>query len=42
MASNIISSVETLEAFPEIGRIVPEYDNPQTREITYRNYRNVY
>ena len=41
-ASKIISAVETLEAFPEIGRIVPEYDNTLIREIIYRNYRIVY
>ena len=41
-ASKIISSVETLKVFPEIGRIVPEYDDPKIREIIYRNYRIVY
>ena len=41
-ASKIISAVETLEVFPEIGRIVPEYGDPKMREIIYRNYRIVY
>lgn len=41
-ASKIIDSVEILKTFPEIGRIVPEYDNPNLREIIYRNYRIVY
>ena len=41
-ASKIISAVETLRAFPEIGRIVPEYADPKIREIIYRNYRIVY
>jgi addiction module RelE/StbE family toxin len=41
-ASKIISAVETLRVFPEIGRIVPEYCDPKIREIIYRNYRIVY
>ena len=41
-ASKIISAVETLKMFPEIGRIVPEYGDPKIREIIYRNYRIVY
>ena len=36
-ASKIISAVETLKVFPEIGRIVPEYGDPKIREIIYRN-----
>ena len=35
-ASKIISAVETLMAFPEIGRIVPEYADPKIREIIYQ------
>jgi plasmid stabilization system protein ParE len=41
-ASKIISAVETLKVFHEIGRIVPEYGDPKIREIIYRNYRIVY
>jgi addiction module RelE/StbE family toxin len=41
-ASKIVSAVETLKVFPEIGRIVPEYGDPKMREIIYRNYRIVY
>ena len=41
-ASKIISAVETLRMFPEIGRIVPEYADPKIKEIIYRNYRIVY
>jgi toxin ParE1/3/4 len=40
--TKIIKSIDLLEAFPEIGRIVPEYDDEQLREIIYRNYRIVY
>jgi plasmid stabilization system protein ParE len=41
-ASKIVNAVETLKVFPEIGRIVPEYNNPRIRELIYRNYRIVY
>jgi addiction module RelE/StbE family toxin len=41
-ASKIVSAVETLKVFLEIGRIVPEYGDPKMREIIYRNYRIVY
>ena len=41
-ASKIVSAVETLKMFPEIGSIVPEYGDPKMREIIYRNYRIVY
>jgi addiction module RelE/StbE family toxin len=41
-AKKILSSIENLEHFPEIGRIVPEYNRPDLREIIYQNYRIVY
>ena len=41
-ATKIIEATAVLETFPTIGRIVPEYDNPNLREILYRNYRIVY
>ncbi|MBN2536535.1 MAG: type II toxin-antitoxin system RelE/ParE family toxin [Spirochaetales bacterium] len=41
-ASKIISTVELLKSFPDIGRIVPEYQNTEIRELIYRNYRIVY
>jgi plasmid stabilization system protein ParE len=31
-----------LGQFPEIGRVVPEYNKPEIRELIYRNYRIVY
>ena len=40
--TKIIDAVKVLETFPSIGRIVPEYDDPNLREILYRNYRIVY
>ncbi|MBI9104457.1 MAG: type II toxin-antitoxin system RelE/ParE family toxin [Spirochaetales bacterium] len=41
-ASKIIGSVDSLRVYPEIGRIVPEFNNSEIREIIYRNYRIVY
>ncbi|HLD35198.1 MAG TPA: type II toxin-antitoxin system RelE/ParE family toxin [Planctomycetota bacterium] len=41
-AKNIIVRIEVLSAFPDAGRIVPEYDNHNIREIIYHNYRIVY
>jgi addiction module RelE/StbE family toxin len=38
----IFSKVEHLKAFPETGRIVPEINNSQFREIIFGNYRIIY
>ncbi len=34
--------VELLINFPEMGRVVPEQDDPSVREVIYGNYRIVY
>ncbi len=41
-AINIINAVERLEDFPELGRLVPEKNDPQIRELLLGNYRIVY
>jgi plasmid stabilization system protein ParE len=38
----VFSKVEQLESSPEIGRIVPEINNSQFRELIYGNYRIIY
>jgi toxin ParE1/3/4 len=38
----IVAVVERLEAFPESGRVVPELDNPEIREVIVKPYRVVY
>jgi len=38
----VFSKVEQLKSYPEIGRIVPEIENNQFREIIYGNYRIIY
>jgi len=42
MAIDVIKAVERLEAFPNIGRIVPEANNPELREVLAGNYRIIY
>ncbi len=40
--NTVFSKVEQLKSSPEIGRIVPEINNTQFREIIYGNYRIIY
>ncbi len=41
-AQGVINAVERLLIFPESGRIVPEYNQKDLREIIFQNYRIVY
>ena len=38
----LISEIDRLQAFPALGRVVPEYRNDVIREIIFRPYRIVY
>ena len=38
----IFAKVEQLKSFPKSGRIVPETNHPNIRELIYRNYRIIY
>jgi len=38
----IFERVDSLEKFPELGRIVPERNQPQIREIIVKKYRVIY
>lgn len=38
----IFERVDSLEKFPEFGRIVPERNQPAIREIVVKNYRIIY
>jgi plasmid stabilization system protein ParE len=38
----LISEIDRLQEFPELGRIVPEYRKDHLREIILRPYRIVY
>jgi plasmid stabilization system protein ParE len=38
----LLDSTKRLGEFPEMGRVVPEFDDPSIREIIVRSYRVVY
>jgi plasmid stabilization system protein ParE len=38
----LITRAESLTQFPEIGRMVPEFHQPDLREIICRSYRIIY
>jgi len=42
VVQRIVAGVERLEAFPESGRVVPELDQPEIREVIIKPYRMVY
>ena len=40
--NDIFDKAENIGAFPELGRLVPELNNPNYREIIFGNYRIIY
>lgn len=38
----LVTNTKRLGDFPELGRVVPEFDNPVLREIIVRSYRVIY
>ncbi len=42
VVQRIVAVVERLEAFPESGRVVPELNSPEIREVIVKPYRVVY
>jgi toxin ParE1/3/4 len=38
----VIQAVDQLLEFPELGRVVPEFNNADLREIIFHGYRIVY
>ncbi|MBU0694020.1 MAG: type II toxin-antitoxin system RelE/ParE family toxin [Candidatus Omnitrophica bacterium] len=38
----IIEAIDKLSSFPSIGRIVPEFNNKNIREVIYQHYRVIY
>ena len=38
----LLKSTKRLAEFPEMGRIVPEFDEPAIREIVVRSYRVIH
>jgi len=41
-AQGVINAIERLLLFPESGRVVPEYNQKDMREIIFQNYRIVH
>ncbi|MCU0286732.1 MAG: type II toxin-antitoxin system RelE/ParE family toxin [Acidobacteria bacterium] len=39
---SLIKAVKKLEIMPFYGRVVPEFERDELREVIYRNYRIVY
>ncbi|MDZ7691026.1 MAG: type II toxin-antitoxin system RelE/ParE family toxin [Balneolaceae bacterium] len=42
LISGIFSAVERLHQHPESGRIVPEINDPDFREVIWKNWRIIY
>jgi len=42
LVKEIYGMVAYLKEFPKFGRRVPEYNDPNLREILYKNYRIIY
>jgi toxin ParE1/3/4 len=40
--NKIVSRADDLGTFPEMGRIVPEYNNPRVRELLVSPHRVIY
>ncbi|VGO21439.1 type II toxin-antitoxin system RelE/ParE family toxin [Pontiella sulfatireligans] len=41
-AQKVVALVKSIPAFPQTGRMVPEYNNPHLRERIYGDYRIIY
>ena len=41
-AEKALKAVEKLGTFPGIGRVVPEYNREDIRELVFQNYRIIY
>lgn len=39
---NVLGKIERLEELPMLGRIVPETNDPEIRELLFGNYRIIY
>lgn|ERR1043166_1524209 len=42
LGNQLIDKALTLRTFPERGRVVPEFADPEIREIIFKSYRIVY
>lgn len=37
-----VESIDQLKKSPNLGRMVPEFENPNIRELIYKSYRIIY
>lgn len=42
VVKRIVQSTRALSKFPQMGRVVPEFENPSVREIFAYSYRIIY
>jgi len=42
LTDKIFEKGESLEEYPQMGRIVPELGKPEIRELIFKNYRIIY
>jgi plasmid stabilization system protein ParE len=42
MTGRIVDATDHVARFPELGRVVPEFTQPEVRELVRRPYRIVY
>jgi plasmid stabilization system protein ParE len=42
MGNQLLDAALSLKTFPERGRVVPEFRQPDLREIIFRSYRIIY
>lgn len=42
MIKRIVDAPKSLPRFPQLGRVVPEWESPQIRELIVGNYRLIY
>lgn len=42
LGGELIAKTRLLSAFPDMGRVVPELDDPNIRELVFKSYRIVY
>jgi toxin ParE1/3/4 len=42
LVDRLVEATERLETFPLSGRVVPEFERAELREVIFRSYRMVY
>ncbi|MDJ0840212.1 MAG: type II toxin-antitoxin system RelE/ParE family toxin [Acidobacteriota bacterium] len=42
LVEQILAKIEILSQFPDLGRVVPEFEREDLRELIFRSYRIIY